>query len=199
VGGPEQTAFSSAYYREFYGDLRGRVGDRKTVDLLGEFVCSYLKYLDQPVRRVLDIGCGLGFWQQVIARHYPTASYTGVEYSEYLCTRLGWQNGSAVDFYSAIPFDLVICDDVLQYLSNADATAAIDNLATLSRGALYINALTTEDWEKNCDRKRTDGDVFLRNANWYRRRLRQAFTDVGGGVLLSVDSPAIAWELGKVG
>ena len=199
MGGPEQTAFSSAYYRAFYGNLRGRVGDRKTVDLLGNFVCSYLKYLDQPVRRVLDIGCGLGFWQQVIARHHSTASYTGVEYSDYLCTRLGWQNGSAVDFYSAIPFDLVICDDVLQYLSNADATAAIDNLATLSRGALYINALTTEDWEKNCDRKRTDGDVFLRNANWYRRRLRQAFTDVGGGVFLSTDAPAISWELGKFG
>ncbi len=197
--GPEQTTFSSAYYREFYGDLRGRAGDRKTVDLLGDFVCSYLQYLGQPVRRVLDIGCGLGFWQKVIARHYPKASYIGVEYSEYLCSRLGWQTGSVVDFESAIPFDLIICDDVLQYLSNTEAIAAIDNLVTLSRGALYINALTIEDWENNCDRKRTDGDVSLRSASWYRRRLRQAFTDVGGGVFLSADSLAISWELGKLG
>lgn len=195
---PAQTTFSSAYYREFYGDLRGRAGDRKTVDLLGDFVCAYLKYLDQPVRRVLDIGCGLGFWHAVVVRHFPKATYTGVEYSEYLCDRLGWKNGSVVDFDSAIPFDLIVCDDVLQYLSNPEASVAIDNLDTLSQGALYINALTTEDWEHNCDRKRTDGNVFLRSASWYRRRLRQAFTDVGGGVFLSTDSPVIPWELGKL-
>jgi len=54
--------------------------------------------------------------------------------------------------------------DVLQYLPNADAAAAIDNLARLCHGAMYFNLLTREDWEENCDRQRTNGEVYLRSS-----------------------------------
>jgi hypothetical protein len=37
----------------------------------GAFVCSYLQFLRVPVRRVLDVGCGIGLWRDLIARHYP--------------------------------------------------------------------------------------------------------------------------------
>lgn len=196
---PTQYTFDKDFYKRFYGYPRIRAGDRKEVAALGDFVCSYLRYLRQPVRRVLDVGCGLGLWRGVVARHYPSARYTGVEASEYLCDRHGWTHGSVVDFKARGAFDLVICTDVLQYLTRAAAAAAIDNLAVLCRGALYLSVLTREDWEENCDRDRTNGDVHLRSGDWYRRRLGRHFVQAGGGLFVSPRSPVVLWELERIG
>jgi hypothetical protein len=118
-----------------------------------------------------------------------------VEWSEYLCAQLGWVHGSVVDFASRHPFDLVVCHDVLQYLTHADAERAIDNLGRLSRGALYLGVLSREDWERNCDRERTDEEVVLRSARWYRRRLARHFVNAGGGLFLKHDAPVVLWSL----
>ena len=195
---PSKHRFDEAYYRRFYGHPRLRAGDRKAAAALGDFVCAYLRYLGQPVRRVLDMGCGFGLWRDVIARHYPKARYSGVEHSEFLCEKLGWIHGSAVDFEARGAFDLVICTDVLQYLPDVEASAAIDNLARLCRGVLYFNLLTREDWEENCDQAATNGDVHLRRASWYRRRLRRHFVPAGGGLFVRASSPLVLWELEKL-
>jgi SAM-dependent methyltransferase len=191
-------AFDKDYYERFYGYPRIRAGDRKEIAALGSFVCSYLRYLGQPMRRVLDIGCGLGLWEGVIAEHFPKASYTGVEASGFLCDQRGWIRGSVVDFKARGAFDLVICTDVLQYLSHASAAAAIDNLATLCRGAMYLNLLTREDWQQHCDQERTNGEVYLRSSDWYRRRLRRRFIQAGGGLFISRRSPIVLWELERI-
>jgi len=122
--------FDKAYYQRFYGYPRIRANDAREIALLGDFVCAYLRYLGQPVRRVLDIGCGLGSWQDVVARHHPRASYTGVEANDFLCERHGWIIGSVVDFKARGAFDLVICKDVLQYLPHAAASTAIERPPT---------------------------------------------------------------------
>src|SRR5690606_26770691 len=109
-------SFDAGYYDRFYGKRRPRQEDREEMALLGDFVCAYLRYLGQPVRSVLDIGCGLGLWREVIARQFPQARYQGVELSSYLCRTYGWTQGSVVDFRARTPFDLVICKDALQYL-----------------------------------------------------------------------------------
>jgi hypothetical protein len=62
---------------------------------------------------------------------------------------------------------------------------------------LYFSALTTEDWRKNCDRSRTDGAVYLRNGEWYRRRLLRAFKPIGLGLWLKRGYQLIQWELEK--
>lgn len=187
--------FDRAYYQRFYGYPKLRASDRDEVTALGDFVCSYLRYLRQPVRRVLDMGCGFGAWREVVRRHHPKARYTGVEASRFLCERYGWVHGSVVDFRARGAFDLVICKDVLPYLPGADAAKAIETLARLCRGALYLGALTREDWEQNCDRDHTNPDVFLRTGAWYHRRLRRHFVPAGGGVFVSERSPVVMWEL----
>jgi SAM-dependent methyltransferase len=188
-------SFDRKYYDRFYGNASTRRSYQRDEARLGDFVCACLKYMQQPVRRVVDIGCGFGQWRDIIAQHFPRASYTGVERSEYLCDRFGWQQGSAVDYRAATPFDLVICKDTLQYLSAAEFELAVANLAGLCRGALYVSVLTTEDWDSRCDRQRTDPEVHLRSGDWYRRRLGQYFSNLGGGIFLSAASPSIAWEL----
>ncbi len=187
--------FDEAYYRRYYEAPATRVETPAEATARGDFVCSYLTYLGQPVRRVLDIGCGLGQWRESLHRHFPEARYTGVEISRYLCQRCGWRRGSVVDFRARRGFDLVVCADVLQYLDDADAERAIDNLAHLADGALYFAALTRGDWEQNCDRARTDARGYLRTAGWYRKRLRPHFVNAGGGLFVHKKAPLVTFEL----
>jgi SAM-dependent methyltransferase len=187
--------FDRRYYDRYYRNKQTRVQSAREVERLGRFVCAYLGHLEQPVRRVLDAGCGLGYWRKVIAAHYPAARYTGIELSPYLCEELGWTQASVVDYAPRGRFDLVICQGVLQYLDDAAAAAAIANLGRLSRGALYLEALTAEDWRDNCDRRATDGRVHLRSAEWYRKRLSRRFRAAGGGLYLHRESRSVLYAL----
>jgi len=149
------------------------------------------------VLRVLDMGCGIGLWRDVVATHYPQASYHGVEYSEYLCGRFGWERGSVLDYRAPAPFDLVICQGVLPYLSPADAKVAMHNLARLCSGALYVEAVAREDWERDIvDETLTDPRLFKHPAALYRRGLAEGFAELGGGLWLSrqAEVPVFALE-----
>ena len=118
--------------------------------------------------------------------------------SEYLCNRYGWIRSSIEDYATAHPFDLVICYDVLQYLSDRQAARAIKVLADVCLGLLYFTALTSEDWQENCDRRRTDSKVHLRAAAWYRARLRRKFREVGAGFWIRQGAPLVTWSLEAV-
>lgn len=190
-----QRRFDAAYYARFYRDAKTKVADAKSTRRLADFVCAYLRFLAVPVREVVDLGCGLGHWQPAIAVHYPRARYVGVEVSEYLCRRKGWQQGSVVDYAHPHRVDLVICQGVLQYLPDRDARAAIANLSRLTHGALYLEALTLEDWDENCDRTTTDGDVHLRPGSFYRRALRRHFASCGGGVFVHREAGVSLFDL----
>lgn len=190
-------AFDAAYYARFYEDPDTRVTTAEDIAVLARFVTSYLAHLQLPVRRVLDVGCGLGYWRAPLAEAYPGARYQGVEYSQYLCDRMGWTQGSITDYRARTPFDLVVCQGVLQYLDDADAARAIENLAKLCRGALYLEALTREDWQHNCDRGRTDPALKLRLTSWYRRALDKHFIPCGGGVFIRNTADVTLYELEK--
>ena len=188
--------FDEAYYQRYYFDKKTSVVDPQHMERLGTFVCSYLQYLRIPVRRVLDMGCGIGLWRDVLARHFPNASYHGVEFSEYLCERYGWERGSVVDYRSPQPFDLVICQGVLPYLSPADLQRALHNLGQLSRGALYLEAVTREDYDRDTiDEDLTDPRLLRHRAQLYRRGLSGNFTSLGGGLWLSHRAEVPMFEL----
>lgn len=187
--------FDEAYYRRFYLDPRTRVSSASANGRLARFVFGYLAYLDIPLKRVADLGCGLGHWRTQLARHHPGAIYTGVDISPYLCARYGWTESSAADFRGRGRYDLVLCQSVLQYLDDAEARAAVANMARLCRGALYLEIVTRRDWESHCNRKVTDGRIHLREGGWYRSLLGRHFRNAGGGIFLPKDSPAVLYEL----
>jgi predicted TPR repeat methyltransferase len=189
-------AFDESYYQRYYFDKKTKVADPQHIERLGAFVCSYLKYLRVPVQRVLDIGCGVGLWRDIVAQHFPQATYQGVEFSEYLCARYGWERGSVVDYRAREPFDLVICQGVLAYLSPPDLKLALSNLGTLSRGALYVEAVVREDYERDIvDETLTDPQLFRHRAEVYRRGLSRQFKEIGGGVWLSRQSDVPLFSL----
>ena len=158
-------------------------------------IAAVLRQCQIPVRRILDAGCGIGLLRKPFAEFFPRARYVGLEASDYLCRRFQWIPGSIVDFAPPAPFDLVVCYDVLQYLPDEQATRAIANFSRLTRSALYVSALTTEDWRENCDRSRTERAVHLRTGTWYRRRLNKSFRYVGFGIWVRKNVAAILWEM----
>ena len=188
------TKFDKEYYRRFYLDPRTAVVSRAEMKARAHLIAAYANHIGLPVRHILDAGCGIGLLRTPIKRAFPRAAYTGLEYSEFLCERFGWVQGSVAEF-KADPFDLVICYDVLQYLDDRTAARAIANLGRLTQGVLYLSALTTRDWRENCDRTRTDRNVFLRDAKWYSTRLRKDFRPSGVGFWVRRGAPLTTWEM----
>jgi 2-polyprenyl-3-methyl-5-hydroxy-6-metoxy-1,4-benzoquinol methylase len=189
------TAFNSAYFRKYYRSAATRVTTAAEMRGRARLIAAILRHARIPIRSILDAGCGIGLLRKPFAEVLPRARYTGLETSEYLCARHPWIRGSVVDYAPRSQSDLVVCYDVLQYLDDRDAGRAIANLAKLTRAAIYLSALTREDWRENCDRTRTDGAVHLRPGDWYRRRLRRRFSYLGFGVWLRKDVTAILWDL----
>lgn len=158
-------------------------------------IAAILTQASIPVRRIMDVGCGIGLLRKPFAEVLPRARYRGVEASDYLCRRYGWTRGSVIDYVPPQPADLVICYDVLQYLDDRSASRAVANFKRQTRAALYVSALTSEDWRDNCDKSRTDRAVHLRAGDWYRRRLKRDFRYLGFGVWLRRDVTAVLWDM----
>ena len=188
--------FDKAYYDRFYRDPATRCASVQDARVQADFLAGYLRYLEVPVREIVDIGCGLGRLLHALDKHFPQARAVGVEGSAYLCREYGWQRATLPDYAPPHAFDLVICQDVLAYLDATDAAAAIDALGRVTRKALLFGALTTEDLVL-CDEARTDTDVYLRRAAWYRRRLGREFEPVGGGLWLKKPTHAVIWTLDR--
>ncbi|MGE0115706.1 MAG: class I SAM-dependent methyltransferase [Steroidobacteraceae bacterium] len=192
---PKRQEFDAKYYRRFYLRAATRAMSQPETERRAAVVASIVAQLELPVKRILDMGCGLGWFRQPLLSVFPKASYTGVEYSEYLCREYGWQQGSVVDYAGRGQFDLIVCCDVLQYLDDKAATRAIDNLARLCRGALYLHIPTQRDWQTLMDPGGTDTNVHVRPGSWYQQRLRKHFNHIGNGVLIRRDVEVLQWEL----
>lgn len=190
-------SFDRDYYQRFYVNPRTAVTSRAEMRNRARLIAAAVDYAGLPVREILDAGCGIGLLRAPLLRAWPRARYTGVEYSEYLCQRYGWRQGSIATLRMRQRFELVICYDVLQYLDTGAARTAIANLARLCRGMLYFGVLTREDWEHNCDQSRTDRIDGLRSGNWYRRELGRWFRPLGLGMWMHRDLDLPLWELDR--
>ena len=187
--------FDADYYTRFYLNRRTRVISRTEMQQRAALIAGLVHELDIPVRRILDAGCGLGWMRRPLERAFPGARYVGVEVSEHLCARYGWRQGSVATFLDRRGFDLIICNDVVQYLPDAQAARALRNLSAMCRGALFFHTPTTEDWRSNADHQYSDGAVHLRTGEWYRSRLNRAFRHAGFGLYVRRGVPFIQWEL----
>ena len=190
--------FGRQFYDRYYRNRRTRVVTPAEMRRRAELIVAFVRHGELRVRRILDAGCGLGLMRAPLLRGLPGARYTGLEVSPYLCDRHGWELGSLATWTHPRPFDLVVCYDVLQYLDDRDAAAAMRRLGRLCRGVLHFSALTSEDWRAHCDRRRTDRAVHLRTANWYLARLRRGFVNAGSGMFVRRDAPFHLWTLDRL-
>ena len=187
--------FDQHYYRRYYYDPRTAVANAREMRARARLIAAMVEHAGLPVRRILEAGCGTGLLRTALRRLLPRAQYTGLETSDYLCRRYGWEQGRIEQYRARAPFDLVVCYDVLQYLDDAAAVRALGNFGRLCRGVLYFSALTAHDLKHNADPERTDTNVHLRSGEWYRKRLRRQFREAGLGFWLRRGAPLTLWEL----
>jgi SAM-dependent methyltransferase len=188
--------FDRAFFQRFYDDKTTAVISENEVFQRTCFVITYLSHLQVPVRRVLDAGCGTGLWQRALRRIDRSIEYTGIDPSEYLCKKHGWIQSSIVDFKSRKKFDLVVCQDVMQYMTADEVERGFAAMAAVCRGALYFDVPTRDDIDDDLlDMKKTDRNIHIRSAAWYRRRLAKHFENAGGGVFVSPRARAVLLAL----
>ncbi len=192
------SSFDADYYHRFYENPRTRVSTRSEAVRRAQMLASLVKSVELPVNTILDAGCGLGWMRAPLHKAFPKAGYVGLEVSAHLCREYGWVHRSVVDYRSRTPFDLIVCYDVLQYLDGRQAEQAIDNLAALSNGALFLHTPTKEDFEHNVDHSLSDTNVHLRTARWYQRRLGRYFEPLGFGLHMRRGVPYQQWALERV-
>ena len=80
--------------------------------------------------------------------------------------------------------------------ARAREAGALHNLSRLSQGALYVEAVTREDYERDViDDELADPRLFRHRAELYRRGLQHGMTELGGGVWLSRKAEVPLYEL----
>jgi len=189
--------FDAAYYRRYYG--RRPVHDRRRIAALAEGVFSLAAWWRVPIRSVLEVGAGKGYWRDWLESTHPRVSYHGVDASEYACRRYGHEHADLATWKPSRSYDLVVCQSVLQYPDDRAATKAIATMAEASRGLLFFDVPTIADRDNVIDPASTDLDVHWRTGSWYRKRLSIGFTEIGAGIWLSKKSTAVFWELERSG
>lgn len=168
--------YDRAYFDRWYrGDQR--VGSRAALERKVTLAVAVAEVvLGRPLRSVLDVGCGEARWQPVLARLRPRSTYLGIDASPYVVERYGARRnvrlGSFEDLHLHVfdrPFDLVVCADVLHYLTRPRIVAGLEALVPLVGGAAFLETYTSGD-----DIVGDHHDFQKRSASTYRRLFTEA-------------------------
>jgi SAM-dependent methyltransferase len=134
-------------------------------------------FLGRKLRSVLDVGAGEGVWGVELRRVYPKLRYVGVDSSDYVVEQFGRERNIVHGSFESLPslrlgteFDLIVCADMLQYLSTPVLKRGIRHLARRLVGVAYLEAFTEAD--------EMEGDLD----GWHprtRSQYRRIFADAG--------------------
>jgi SAM-dependent methyltransferase len=132
--------------------------------------------LGRRVRSVLDVGCGEASWRAPLARLRPGVRYEGVDASEYAVRRYGRSRGIRLGTVGELDraglrgkFDIVICADVLHFLSDREVERGLGHVHRFLSAVAYLPTFTSAD--------EVEGDVdalHARSARWYLSRFEAA-------------------------
>lgn len=169
--------YNKAYFDKWYRHPRHRVKSALDIARQLQFIVGATEYLlEQPVRRVLDVGCGEGNWLPPLRRIRPTVRYWGVDASEYAVQRWGKRRNIQLGTFGDLrvlqlpkQVDLVLCCGVLMYVAPDELPAGLEAIHDRAAGVCYFEVFTSED-EATGDFKRRD----MRPSRWWRRLFRDA-------------------------
>ena len=192
---PRQT-FDAAFFKRFYST--SPVHSRTKVNNLAAGVHAMCQWWEVPVRSVLDVGAGLGYWRDWYATNHPKVKRLSVDISEHACEKYDHECHDIATWFPSRQFDLVVCHSVLQYLSDKQAATAIGNLAKATRSILYLEVPTSADLRNAVDKKTTDLNIYSRTGEWYRKRLSKYFVQAGAGLWVARNSGTTLYELERL-
>jgi hypothetical protein len=194
-GKNEGADFDASYYGRYYASARTRVHGPEEIGRLCTAVTGLCDWWEVPLKKVLDVGAGVGLWRDWFRENRPQTKYRSVEYSAYACEKFGHEQRDITAWRANESFDLVVCQGVLPYLDDAGCARAIDNLGAMTRGLLYLEAITKRDVAVVIDGKKTDVGVHARPGAWYRKRLARHYIEVGCGIWAKKGAPVLFYEL----
>ncbi|HMJ14169.1 MAG TPA: class I SAM-dependent methyltransferase [Polyangiaceae bacterium] len=187
--------FDEAYYHRFYESPKTRVVAPEDHSALAEFVFAFARWNHIEIKSILDIGAGVGLWKYWIEKNVKGALYSGTEVSAAMCKKHGFMHRDIARWRDRKKHDLIICQGVLQYLPDPDVAPAVANIASMSRGLVYLEITTRTDLREVCDTTRTDIDIFVRNGSYYRGILSKHLVNIGAGLWWVKDRPPPFYEL----
>jgi SAM-dependent methyltransferase len=169
--------YDKAYFDRYYRKERTRVHSASDVERKVRLAVAAAEFmLGREVRSVLDVGAGEGAWQPLLARLRPGVRYVGVEPSEYAVARWGRKRNLRRGSFDGLDaarvgkgFDLIVCADVMNYLSPTGLRRGLGQIAARLRGLAYLELYTARD--------ELVGDlaaIDLREPEYYERTLRRA-------------------------
>lgn len=188
-------AFDQAYYRRFYLDPETRIYDEAHHGRIVTAVVSLVEWFGGELRDVLDVGAGVGRWGKWLKANRPAVEYVSTELDPEVCKQYGHQRRNIAEWRGRRRFDLVVCQGVLPYLPSAEASQALENLAAMSRGFFFFEAITKHDLEEVCDTSKTDVRVHARSGAFYRKRIGKHFREIGAGLFYRRDGDLSFFEL----
>ncbi len=169
--------YDRAYFDRWY---RGRapIGTESEVRRKVTMAVAVAEYfLERQLRNVIDIGCGEAPWFTHLQTLRPRARYAGFDPSDYAVRQFGASRnvcrgslGELAALRIRERFDLVVCADVMHYLTDEEIHRGLPTLVRLMRGVAFLEMLTRED-EVVGDK----AGLRLRPAEWYR----DLFADTG--------------------
>lgn len=187
--------FDAAYYEKYYKSARTRVHSAEEIGRLCTGVVGMLEWWRQPLATVLDVGAGTGLWRDWFAKKRPSVAYRSTELSKHACEEFGHEQRDITKWRDKKQFDLVVCQGVLPYLDDDGCAKAIENLAAMTGGFLYLEAITKGDIADVIDEVKTDVKVHGRTGKWYRERLGKHYREVGCGLWVKKDAGVLFYEL----
>ena len=189
------SAFDAAYFRRFYESRRSRVYGSSEIDHLARGVTGFVRWFGGEIEKVLDVGAGTGLWKDWFQRNMPEVRYRSLDVSAYACERYGHERRDISAWRGREKFDLVVCQGVMPYLDDRACGRAIDNMAAMCRGFLYLECITSRDLREVVDRSRTDVTVRARPASFYRQLLARRFERLGCGLWHVKGGDAVFYDL----
>jgi hypothetical protein len=190
--------FDAAYYQRNY---ESRAHARQQVAQLARDVTFMVDRMGPPTETVLEVGAGTGYWRDWFARRRPGIRYRSIDVSPYACARYRHEQRDIARWRARGRFDLVLCVDVLPYLSNDEAESAMANLGAMTRRFMFLRAVTRRDVRELGGGSKLHPDLRTRTGAWYRQRLERHFVPAALGIWIrrSYDPPLFELELPYAG
>jgi cyclopropane fatty-acyl-phospholipid synthase-like methyltransferase len=196
---PTPAVFDEAYYARYYENPKTQIYTADEHDALASYVIAFARWNQLALDNILDVGAGIGLWKRWFEKNLPDSRYLGTEVSEAMCARYGYKHCSIAEWRDRKRFDLIVCQGVLQYLTDTEVVSGVANIAAMSRGLVYLEALTQHDYEVRADKSRTDGIVYVRPGSFYRELFAQHFVVIGAGLFWPKSLELPFWELDVAG
>ena len=193
-------SYDKAYFDRWY--RRGGIGDRARLARKVALAVATAEYhLERPIRTVLDIGAGEGAWFAPLRKLRPDVRYLGFDGSEYAIARYGRTRNLHLARFGdfellrpCAPADLVVCSDVLHYLSKREIERGLPGVAELCGGVAFLESFAREDLAVGDEHEFQD-----RPASFSRKRFEAlGFAHLGSHCWLSpaLQERATALEIG---